>query len=130
VLLRVIGSPRSRQAVLENPANKAEDKRIEVGEAFYGGILVLVHPKGVVSEKNGQLMYHSFGQALKDCSPLSAENQPLLQEEVMKLEKRAAGIRGGGIGEQESSGSDSGKPTLTATKPALGDAKPVAGDAK
>ncbi|MBI4581259.1 MAG: hypothetical protein HY718_16270 [Planctomycetes bacterium] len=93
VLARIVSSPRGQQAVLEDPANKAaEDKRIEVGETFYGGTLILVHPKGAVSEKDNELRFHPLTRALRECVPLTEETQPELLNEVMKLERRAAGI--------------------------------------
>jgi hypothetical protein len=96
VLARIISSPRSQQAVLEDPANKnALDQRVEVGSPFYGGTLIYVHPKGAVSEKDNQLRFHPLTKALRECVPLTEATQPQLLFEVMKLEQRAAGISQG-----------------------------------
>ncbi len=96
ILARIISSPRSQQAVLEDPGNKtAVDQRVEVGGSFFGGTLIYVHPKGAVSEKDNQLRFHPLTKALRECVPLTEDSQPLLLFEVMKLEKRAAGISPG-----------------------------------
>jgi hypothetical protein len=95
LLTRIVSSPRGQQAVLEDPANKtAEDKRIEVGEPFYKGTLVLIHPKGAVSEdkKDGQLRFHPLTKALRESVPLTEQTQPLVWDAALKLEKRSTGI--------------------------------------
>ncbi|MCL2330846.1 MAG: hypothetical protein FWC56_06050, partial [Phycisphaerae bacterium] len=98
ILTRIISSPRGQEAVLEDPINKALDaKRVEVGEPFYEGTLVLVHPKGVVSQSErkanrGQYRFHPIAVPLKDGVPLTAETQPMLLDEILKLEARSSGI--------------------------------------
>ena len=69
----------------------ADDERKEVGEAIYGGTLVLVHPKGAVSEGDGQLRFHAIGQALQAFKPLTMEEMPEIFDAVRKLQARVEG---------------------------------------
>jgi len=99
-LARIVSSPRGAHVVLEDPdpRNKgAEDKRVEVGDTLYDGILVFVHPKGAVSQKDDKLRYHPLTRPLRECEPLTIEAQPELFDAVMqlKLEERATGISRG-----------------------------------
>ena len=73
----------------------AVDKRVVVGESFFGGTLVYVHPKGAVSELNGVLRFHAIGDPLQVAQPLTEEVQPEVFHEVRKLEAQAAGISQG-----------------------------------
>lgn len=68
------------------------ERRIEVGETMYGGTLVFVHPKGAVTERDGNLRFHPLGVALKEAQPLTESDQPEVFHEFKKLQARAAGI--------------------------------------
>ncbi len=92
MLGRVLSSPRGQLAVLEDRARRGEDEYKEVGEEMYGGTLIFVHPTGAVTEKDGQMRFHAIDEALRNCKPLTENEQPELYEELMKLEKRATGI--------------------------------------
>ena len=85
VLSRVLSSPLGQQAVLDNPANRAEARRVEVGGELYGGTLVFVHPTGVVSEAEGQRRFHPLGQPLQSARPLTQAEQPEVFDLVTKL---------------------------------------------
>ena len=97
VLARVISSPRGQQAVLQDPGAgtnaNAQDTRVEVGEKLYGGTLVFVHPRGVVSERDGALRFHPIGSALQANQPLTEKDQPDVYYELKKLQARSEGIR-------------------------------------
>jgi len=93
VIGRVLSSPRVTQIVLENPRNaNAPDERKELGDDLYCGTLILIHPKGAVSDQDGERRFHPIGAALKDCQPLTEEEFPLVFHELAKLEEMAAGI--------------------------------------
>jgi len=102
VLVRVISSARCQQAVLMSqaqdpapPAPPLPDTRIEVGDKMFGGTLVLVHPKGAVTELNGALRFHHIGAQLQQFQPLTEQEQPEVYHEFKKLEARSAGISAG-----------------------------------
>ncbi len=96
VLSRVYSSPRGQIAVLQDPANpQGEDKRVEVGEGFYGGTLVFVHQKGAVSERDGLRQFHVIGEPLRNAKPLTQVDHPQIWSEIAKLERLALGRNGG-----------------------------------
>jgi hypothetical protein len=92
VLGRLLSSPRGQLAVLEDRARNGEDEYKEVGDEMYAGTLIFVHPTGAVTEKDGQLRFHAIGDQLQNCKPLTENDQPVVYEELMKLEKQATGI--------------------------------------
>jgi len=96
VLRGLISSPRGQLTVLEKPGKQpGEDEYKEVGDEMYGGTLIFVHPKGAVTEKDGERRFHAIGQELQDFVPLTEENEPAVYHELLKLESRAAGISQG-----------------------------------
>lgn len=96
VLVRVLSSPLRQQAVLVDPGQQgnpqAAETRVNVGEMFFGGILVFVHNRGVVSERDGQLRLHTFGQPLQSAAPLTEQADPEIWYEMRKLGAQATGI--------------------------------------
>ena len=79
--------------MLEDPRNKnAPDKRVEVGDSLYGGLLIFVHSTGAVSEKEGNRLFHPIGQPLKQGQALTATEQPVVYYALAKLQERLAGI--------------------------------------
>lgn len=93
VLSRIVSSPRGQQIVLQEPGNpNADDQRKEVGDEVFGGILVYVHPKGAVSEKDGAWRFHAISQPLQSCVPLTLETMPEVFDALQKLQGRAEGI--------------------------------------
>jgi len=95
VLGRLLSSPRGQMAVLEKPGRAGEDEYKEVGDAMYGGVLVYVHPSGVVTERDGQWRFHMLGEPLQSYKPLSEKEQPLVYHELLKLREQATGISRG-----------------------------------
>jgi hypothetical protein len=97
ILARVLSSPRGQQAILQDAgagaSPTAQDTRVVVGETLYGGTLVFVHPRGVVSEKDGALRFHAVGSALQANQPLTEKDQPDVYYELKKLQARSEGIR-------------------------------------
>jgi hypothetical protein len=94
VVARILSSPRGQQVVLEDPRNRnAEDKRVEIGGEVFGGTLIMVHPKGVVSQADGQRRFHPIGQPLQQNVPLTQQQYPEVFHELAKLEERLNGIR-------------------------------------
>ncbi len=92
-LVSVLSSPRGQQVVLRNPTNpNAPDVRVEVGDVLYGGTLVFVHPRGAVSEKRGTRRFHPVGETLKTGRVLTANDDPVIYDALMKLQARLAGI--------------------------------------
>lgn len=97
VLARILSSPRSQQVVLQDPRNpNAEDKRVEVGDSLYGGVLIFIHRDGAVSEKQDKdgrkRTFHLIGQPLKQGQVLSQTEHPAVYDALAKLEERLAGI--------------------------------------
>ncbi len=74
----------------------AEDKRVEIGDALYGGVLIFIHRDGAVSEredKDGKKRtFHLIGQPLKEGQVLSQTEHPAVYDALAKLEARLAGI--------------------------------------
>src|SRR5690606_14909549 len=75
VLARVLSSPLRQQAVLVDPGQQANpaatDTRVNLGEPLFGGTLVYVHPRGVVSERDGVLRFHAIGVPLQQAQQLN-----------------------------------------------------------
>lgn len=94
VLGRVLGWPGRQQAVLEDPQNRnAPDKRVELGEAMCGGLLIMVHRRGAISElPDGSRRVHPIGQPLNQARPLTEADFPEVYHELRQLEQRAEGI--------------------------------------
>lgn len=97
VLNRILISPLVQQIVLTDPANAtAEDKRVEVGDSLYGGVLIYIHATGAVSEredKNGKTRtLHMISQPLQQGQVLSMTEHPAVWDALAKLEERLAGI--------------------------------------
>ena len=92
VLGRLLSSPRGQLAVLERPNKQGEDEYKEVGDEMYGGTLIYVHPTGAVTERDGQWRFHAIGDPLRSYKPLTEKDQPVVYNELMKLEQQAPGI--------------------------------------
>jgi hypothetical protein len=45
-----------------------------------------------VTEKDGQMRFHAIDAQLQNYKPLTENDQPVVYEELMKLEKQATGI--------------------------------------
>jgi hypothetical protein len=73
-----------------NPA--AQDRRVEVGEQMFQGTLILVHPKGAVTDMSGARFFHPIGSPGSAKQPLTEKDQPEVYTDLMKLEERAKGI--------------------------------------
>lgn len=94
ILARLLSSPRGQMVVLQdNRQQNIPDEYKEVGDEVYGGTLIYVHPLGAVTEKEGQRRFHTIGKPLKEAQPLTAQEQPMVYDELLKLEKRAEGIK-------------------------------------
>jgi len=83
--------------VLQDPRNpNAEDKRVEVGDTLYGGVLIFIHRDGAVSEKQEKdgmkRTFNLIGQPLKQGQVLSQTEHPAVYDALAKLEERLAGI--------------------------------------
>ncbi len=93
---RLLSSPRGQIVVLEDPRQRGgvEEHR-EIGEEMYGGMLIFVHPQGAVTEKDGERRFHPIGEPLQNCQPLTEREQPLVFNDLLKLESRMAGINRG-----------------------------------
>jgi hypothetical protein len=96
VLIRVLSSPVAQQAVLVDNGQQtnvtAPETRVQIGDPFYGGILVYVHRRGVISERDGAMRFHAIGQQLKGAAPLTEQDFPEIWYEVKKLQAQAPGI--------------------------------------
>ncbi len=96
---RVLSWPGSQQVVLEDKSRKpdAPDLRVEVGEDLNKGILVFVHPDGVVTEESApdgktKLIFHPLGSTVQQGQELTFESQPRIYMEVQQLRQQAEGI--------------------------------------
>lgn len=96
---RILSSPMGQYVVLEDrrtPNNpNPPERKVEVGEPLFDGILVYVHPRGAVSEKDSQWRIHPMGQQVQaGMKPLSKENYQFgdVYIELVKLYERFKGI--------------------------------------
>lgn len=96
---RVLSWPGSQQVVLEKAGSQSSDDdiRVEVGDEFFKGVLVLVHPEGAVSQQmmpdgRTRLYFHAIGAPVQQAQPLSPETHPRIYHEVEQLRQRAEGI--------------------------------------
>ena len=84
--------------LLEEPAargrrgGQSESTYKQVGDPMYGGTLVFVHPRGAVTEQDGKLLFHPLGEPLNSGRELSAEEEPIVYHELLKLKEKARGI--------------------------------------
>jgi hypothetical protein len=83
--------------VLEHPTDKGTpDKRVEVGDSLYGGVLIFIYKTGAVSEredKDGKKrLFHPRGLPLNQGQVLSMTEHPDVYDALTKLEERLAGI--------------------------------------
>lgn len=96
---RVITSPLIRQVVLEDRKNPQApvDKRVEIGEPFFDGVLVYLHAKGAVSEKDGRWRLHLIGEQVRNAQALTPDDRryPDVYHEVLKLRDSLSGITEG-----------------------------------
>lgn len=93
---RILSSPRGQMVILEDRRNPQApiDKRVEVGEPLFDGTLIFVHPRGVVSELDGQWRFHALGEAVQALKPLDERQFGDVRAEVLKLQENLAGITG------------------------------------
>lgn len=96
---RILSSPMGQYVVLEDrrvPNNpNPPERKVELGEPLFDGTLVFVHPRGAVSEKDGQWRIHPIGQQVQaGMKPLSKENYQFgdVYLELVKLYERFKGI--------------------------------------
>jgi len=101
---RILSSPVGQYVILEdrrNPNNpKPPERKVEVGQQLFDGILVYLHPRGVVSEKTekdkpAEWRFHPIGTQVQPGMKNQAEFQNKygdIYNELVKLRDKYTGI--------------------------------------